>query len=232
MKKLAKTIISCILGCLALSASAQSAPFHFGVKAGFNLSSAFVDDASAQKFMPGYHVGPTAEYRVSESFLIQSGLLFSKKGSKIEDLNKSSYAGGIPDMTHTYNQLYLELPVYGSYRIILSDKLNFVLGAGPYFGYGVGGKTKEKLNSGVWGDGKTEIEWNTFSDGVYDEGRDWLRGESLNHFDFGLGLKADLEFNHLVLGFGASASLINISRYNDYTSYRNFNLSLSVGYRF
>lgn len=234
MKNLKTFLLLFLLICLNINISAQTSPFHFGVKAGLNLSTAHVGDASASKFKPGYHVGATVEYQLQKNFLIQSGLFFSAKGSKQEDLNSSDYVGGKPDFTHTYNQLYLEIPIYAAYKLYLSNKVNLVLGAGPYVAYGIGGKTKQKLNSGIWADGVTEIEWDTFGDGVFDENRDWLRGESLNKFDFGAGVKADLEYNRYILGVGFSASIIDIMKNDDYmdSKYRNLNISISLGYKF
>lgn len=225
-----------ILLFLVITISAQTSPFRFGVKAGLNASTAFVNEADKEKFKLGYHFGATVEYNLPKNFLIQSGLFFSAKGSKIDGLNAGTYDGGKPDFTHTYNQLYLELPLYGAYRINLSKSTNIVLGVGPYFAYGVGGKTKQKLNSGVWSGGITEIEWDTFSDGIFDDSRDWLRGESLNRFDFGFGINADVEYNKFVLGIGAKYGVINILKDHEYSSddlyYRNLNLSLSLGYKF
>ncbi|NDW19324.1 PorT family protein [Dysgonomonas sp. 216] len=226
-------LVYLLLFCLNINLLAQT-PIRFGVKAGLNMSTAFVEDASESKFRLGYKVGATAEYSFNRNFMIQSGLFFSVKGSKLEDLNVNDYVGGTPDFTHTFNQLYLELPLYGSYKLHVRDNLNVVLGAGPYIGYGIGGKTKQKLNNGTWSNGVTQIEWDTFGDGVFDENRDWLRGESLKRFDFGAGIKADLEYCKYILGVEVSSSVINIADKPDYKdfTYHNFNVCVSLGYKF
>lgn len=233
MKTMKITAFICLFLYICSNVSGQTSPFRFGAKTGLNLSSASVNDANASKFKAGYHVGVTVEYELPRDFLIQSGLFFSTKGSKQEDLNGSGYVGGKPDFTHTFNQLYLEIPIFGAYRMGISDKINLVLGVGPYLAYGIGGKTKQKLNSGVWADGKTEIEWDTFGDGVYDNNRDWLKGESLNRFDFGGGFKADLEYSKYTFGVGLTSSIINISKKEGYSDskYRNVNVSISLGYK-
>ncbi|NDV70366.1 porin family protein [Dysgonomonas sp. 25] len=226
-----RTILFCLLLCVGAIAFAQEhkSPIRFGVKTGLNLSTAFVSDAWESKFKPGYNVGITAEWQLKERFLIQSGLSFTAKGSKQENFNASDYVGGDPDFTHTFNQFYLELPLYAAYKVGVSNQMDLILGAGPYFAYGLGGKTKQKLNSGFWSDGTSKREWNTFGHS------DSSHGESLKRFDFGAGIKADLEYkNRYVLGIGFSSSIINIARKGGYRDlkYRNFNMAISLGYKF
>lgn len=221
--------------CMSLNMSAQTAPFRFGVKAGLNLSSAIVDAADTD-LKTGYHIGGTVEYLLPKNFLIQSGLLFSVKGSKINNLNENDYIGGRPDFTHTFNELYLELPLYGAYKMDFSNNFNIVFGLGPYFGYGIGGKTKQKLNSGVWSGGITEREWDTFGDGVFDESLGHLHGVILKRLDIGIGVSCDLEYRKFILGIGYECSLKNIAineavYYREF-EYKNSNIQISVGYKF
>jgi hypothetical protein len=220
--------------CASFSLPAQTSSFRFGIETGLNLSTALVNDATCMKLKAGYRIGGTVEYLLPKNFLIQSGLFFSAKGSKIENLNTGNYEGGEPDFTHTFNQFYLELPLYGAYRMNVSDKFNVTFGGGPYFGYGLGGKVKEKLNSSAWGDGSTQIEWDTFGDGVYDEELDYLRGETLKRFDIGIGVKVDFEYHKFILGIGTEYSLKNIAVNDSYgdPQYRNVNLRISLGYKY
>jgi len=83
--------------------SAQTLSPRFGIKAGFNLSNATVNDARGTDSKAGYHIGGTFEHPLSERFLIQSGLFFSAKGSKVHVLNGSHYIPSPPDDTHTFN---------------------------------------------------------------------------------------------------------------------------------
>ncbi len=229
-----KTTLICLLSILTINSFAQEKAFQFGIRGGMNCSSAWVNDVSGSKFKLGYHIGATVDYQLSKKFLLQSGLFFTAKGSKQEDLDASSYVGGRPDWTHTFNQLYLEIPIYAAWRMEVSKSLDLILGAGPYFAYGIGGESKQKLNSGVWANGETQHTWKTFGDGVFDKNLDWLHNEALDRFDFGLGLKADLAYKRYVLGLGASMSLIDVMNNQTFPElhYRNINLSLSLGYMF
>lgn len=235
MKTLKITLLVSIFLCMSSNLLSQASPFQFGIKAGVNISSAFVDDASSTKFKYGYHIGLTVDYQLPKNFLLQSGLFFSMKGAKIENLNTTGYIGGTPSFSHTFNASYIELPIRGAYRLQLSEKATIIIGVGPYLGYGIGGKTKEKLNNGMWSGGENEHKWNTFGNGIFDEGLDHLRGESLNRFDFGASTNIDFEYKKYVLGIGYNTSIINIAKtrtYYDDMKYRNSDIKISLGYKF
>ncbi|PXV62487.1 outer membrane protein with beta-barrel domain [Dysgonomonas alginatilytica] len=208
------------------NASAQDSPFRFGVEAGVNMSNATIDNKDADpNFKTGYQVGLTVDYTFMQNWLIQSGLSFTTKGSKIDDFSAGRTIGGNGrGETHTFNQLYIQLPIYAAYRIDVSDNLGVVIGAGPYAAYGVGGKTKRKLHNGVFGDGSTEVKFDTFGNG--DDAF-----EQLKKFDFGLGLNISAEFSKIVVGLGYEHGLLNIAAY-DNLKYHNRNVALTLGYKF
>ena len=215
--------------------SAQTSKFEFGIRGGLNLSTALVNDAVAIKFKPGYHIGGTVDYFFTQKFGLQSGLSFSVKGSKIVGFNSGGYVGGNPDdYTYAFNQSYLELPLYVTFRKNISDKFNINVGIGPYFAYGIGGKTGRTLHDGIFFDGSAEKEWDTFGNGGYDEARDWLSGETLKRFDFGVGIKVDLGYNRFVWGIGLASGIMDVMSKKDSQglNYRNENINVSIGYKF
>ena len=234
MWNLRKIVFLCVVFVALTSVSAQTPEFQFGVKGGLNLSKAFANDASAMRRQAGYHIGGSVDYLITSIFGLQSGLFLSKQGSVIDNLNSGKYDGGTPNFTHSFNQLYLQMPLYVALRMNISNELNMSVSFGPYFGYGVGGKTKKKLNSGQYSDGSAETEWVTFGDGVFDKDRPWLKGEYLNRFDFGVGTNAEIEYKKIIFGIGLESSIIDImNRENDKElQYRNVNIRISVGYRF
>lgn len=107
------------------------------------------------------------------------------------------------------------------------------MGAGPYIGYGIGGTTKQKLNSGSWSDGATEEKWKTFGDGVFDESRNWLHGTTLKRLDAGVGANIDFGYRKLMVGIGYEHGLRNIAvqKNNNGQQYKNKTLQVSVGYK-
>jgi len=81
---LRKIIIVCLLFFALNSISAQENKVQFGVKGGFNLSTALVNDAAAMKFKSGFYIGGTVNYLFCSKFELQSGLFFSQQGSIID----------------------------------------------------------------------------------------------------------------------------------------------------
>lgn len=222
-----------VLLFVTLNLSAQTPSPRFGIKAGFNLSNATVNDARGTDSKTGYQIGGTFEYPLSEKFLVQSGLLFSSKGSKVHVLNGSRYIPSPPDDTHTFNESYIMVPLYGAYKLNLTSDFNVTFGVGPYLGYGIGGKTRQKLNSGSWGNGITEVEWETFGNGVYDDSRDWLHGTTLKRLDIGAGASIDFECHKFVLSVGYERGLRNIAVQENAPglSYKNNTGQVSIGYK-
>ncbi|NDV97176.1 PorT family protein [Dysgonomonas sp. 521] len=226
MKRNSGMLLLILIFLNGLSISAQDSPFRLGVKAGVNISNAIIDNKDADpKLKVGYQVGVTVDYSLTRDWLIQSGLSFTTKGAKIDDFLAGKVDGGDGrGETYTFNQLYIQLPVYAAYRINVSDNLGIVIGAGPYMAYGVGGKSKRKLHDAIFSDGSTELKFDTFGNG--DDA-----SEQLNRFDFGLGLNVSAEFGKIVVGLGYEHGLLNIAAIDGF-KYRNQNAGLTLGYRF
>lgn len=215
---------------ICVSLSAQNSPFRFGINAGINASNAMIGTAetNGSSFRFGYQAGVTVDYAISRKFYALTGLSFIVKGSKIEDLDYTSYVGGVPNFTHKFEQQYLQLPLYGAYKLSLSNDLSLMFGVGPYFAYGIGGKTKKTLNDGaVFGDGTSVREDKTF-------GKDtdqYYNNENLKRFDFGVGVLANLEYRKVNFNLGYEQGISNIAESDQY-KYRNCSLTFSVGYKF
>ncbi len=208
-----------------LNVLAQTTPFTFGIKAGVNMSNATIDNKDADpKLKIGYQVGATVDYTLTQEWLIQSGLSFTAKGSKIDDFDAGRTIGGDGrGTTHTFNELYIQMPLYAAYKVNVSENFGIVIGAGPYMAYGIGGKTKKKLHKAVFGDGSTEREFDTFGNA-----KDAI--EQLKRFDLGLGLNVSAEFGKIVVGLGYEHGLLNVAAY-DGMKYRNRNATLTLGYK-
>jgi len=223
-----KLVFGTLLLFICTNMSAQNSPFRFGVNAGINASNAMISAAetNGSSFRVGYQIGATVDYAISEKFSILSGLSFITKGSKIEDLDYTDYLGGTPDFTHKFEQQYIQLPLYGAYKVNLSDDLAVTFGVGPYFAYGIGGKTKEILNKSTWGDGTSEREYKTF-----EKNDNYLYYKELKRFDFGLGALVSLEYQKINFNIGYEHGVTDITETN-YYKYRNYTLTFSVGYKY
>jgi hypothetical protein len=88
----------------------------------------------------GLTIGIIADLNLSNHFILQQGLNFTQKGSKI-NLNSGT------DRVNSKETLnYIELPVNLLYSIGVG-KGKFFGGAGPAFSYGIGGKSESTITT-------------------------------------------------------------------------------------
>lgn len=99
-----------------------------------------------------------------------SGLEFTNKGYKYD------YDG----FKETVHANYLQLPIHVGYKMNIAEGTKFVLHAGPYLAYGVGGS------------------------------KDYFGDGGAKRFDAGLGLGVGLELNQFVVGVGDDFGLVNV----------------------
>lgn len=122
-------ILAALLTCISFASFAQTS---FGIRGGVNFQNLNGKDDDGDKFENklklGVNVGVTADIPVvSPDYFLQSGLLFSTKGAKIEGTDVKVKLS------------YLEVPFTFLYKPTLGTG-KLLLGVGPYIGYAVGGK--------------------------------------------------------------------------------------------
>lgn len=203
-----------------------SAPFvtaqktSFGILGGVNFQNLngkdYFGDNLENQIKTGFHAGLNIQIPVVPDFYLQPGLLFSTKGCR--DTESSE------DMK--INISYLELPVNLVYKLLVG-KGHFMLGFGPYLGYGVSGKL-------TFGDESEDIEFKNKIEA--------LNGVAmyLRPFDAGANIFAGYELPvGLFFQLNAQLGLLNINpdyegegTSEDKSSLKNTGFSLSAGYRF
>lgn len=139
--------------CAELSAQRQNrAPLvRLGFRAGFNMSDltsakgldiynglAYFDDklnyigfTDTKPFKYGFNAGLAAQAQLSDSWFLQSNLLFSTKGYKLNTQN----------VEISTNADYLQIPVELMYKYGLSDDWRLIGSIGAFFGVGIYGFT-------------------------------------------------------------------------------------------
>lgn len=190
-----------LLAALIISVSesqAQDKPVTLGIKAGANLST-FRGDLKNTKSAFKYQAGITADIMLWKNIYILTGLDLHIKGAKYEPESEP---------TVKYNPMYLQLPVHWGYKFTLAPGTRFVINAGPYVAYGIGGKAKNRGDSEkVFGDNK------------------------LKRLDYGVGGGIGLEFGKLCINGGYDFGINNISDIKD-TKLRNRNIYMTLGLKF
>ena len=112
---------------------------HWEVKAGLNYSGIMVEDGDGNKVstsaVPGIYLGLGTVIRLSNQFAIQPTLTYARRGFKQK--GKAGFLGWGEDFEARVS--YIELPVDFMYtpQVGLGHLL---IAAGPYIGYGAGGK--------------------------------------------------------------------------------------------
>lgn len=146
------------------------------------------------------------DYGFSENWSLQSGLIISSKGYKYD-------AEDAHDYSYKARPIYLDIPILAAYKFNISDNTKFVINAGPYLAFGLGGKYKYDEGGDV----------KIFKD--YDKKKGWKR------FDLGIQYGIGLELN--------DRYLINLTGQNGFISPadggenpKNMTFSIGVGYRF
>lgn len=231
------TSLVAILLSFTMLVQAQELPIAFGVKTGMNLSNMNVSGYSTDSKV-GFNVGLTMDIALPVNGLsIMSGVEFTTKGFK--DMSQTQ-RGITVKVLATSDAMYLQLPIHLALKTNISPKTKLFVKGGPYFAYGIGGKTKiEGLT--MKGGGQTiTIGYDAMMDMMRDldidlsqaeqEGDTFDKNGGLKRFDAGIGCGVGMEFSQISVTIGYDLGLTNISR--DTEKYKNQNAYLSLGYKF
>ncbi|WP_221389731.1 porin family protein [Dyadobacter sp. NIV53] len=217
MKKIAVSVLILLVLTLATKSFAQT----FSLRSGLNLSTMqFKDDQNESdilKLKPGFHVDALVEFPIAKNFSFETGLLFSMKGTRIDEKLE---AGNVTYHLKTRTTLmYLDIPLNA--KTIFSVGQIKVYGTlGPYVGIGLAGKNK--IEETINGEKTTE-----------NVDAKWGKDGDLKRLDFGLAVGAGVEINALLIGVNYGYGLANISSYTDGgLKMKNRVLGISIGYKF
>lgn len=221
-----KSVLLLVIACLMGGGHAMAQEkIRFGVKAGvnaasYNISGAELDTDFKQRQALSFHVGGLVDVPLASAFSLQGGLTLSGKGNLQTWSGEDDDDGNFYEGSFRENLLYLELPVNAVYKTG-----NLFFGAGPYMGYAVSGKWKEKFETD-FGDGDVDKE--------EDSGNVVFNGENAyrSRTDFGINFLAGYQVNsHMNIALGYGLGLRDIQPGPEW-KVRNRVISLSVGYMF
>ena len=226
-----KTKLFSLIMILALSGSlafAQSSgKMSFGILGGVNFQNLNGKDASGDKLtndmIVGYHAGVNVQIPIAPQFYFQPGLLYSTKGAK------STYSVLGTSFTSTTKLSYIELPLNLVYKALLG-KGYFMLGFGPYVGYGFSGKV---LTEG----GSVSLDQKIKFKNVVETSDD-MTVPYYKALDFGGNIFAGYELaSGIFAQFNTQLGMVKINpEYkiapDSKSSVKNTGFGLSLGYRF
>ena len=194
-----------------LTASYAYAQVSIGARAGLNLTNIYQKDEQGKMkgldWIPGFQIGVVADYPLLEDISIQPSILFATQGAKSET-KVSGYKAKV-----TFNLHYIQVPINLQYK---RDFL--LLQAGPYIGYGIGGKLKAEISQGTTSISNSEkIKFGNGDDADF------------KALDFGFGLGAGLQFGNLQAVLGYNLGLVKL---DPDVNAKNIGLTLTVTYLF
>lgn len=205
---------------------------HTILRAGLNIANVTITndgDIDKANSLTSYQVGILADMKVIPMVSVQTGLLFTGKGSKTQ-------SGNTTDNNYyraSSNPMYLELPL----TLILKSPtglLKFFGGAGPYVAMGISGRnTVDGKFLGTAFHSDKDIKWSNDDPSTlnYEEGSGY---GILKRFDYGLNGTAGIETRFIVLSINYGLGLAKLqSGTNSQADDKNKNrvLSFTAGLR-
>jgi len=210
---------------ISLTSKAQSkagdATTTFGIRAGVNFTNVTGkdqagNDLSNDKLKTGFNIGVNAEIPIAPDFYVQPGLLFSTKGTKVKQTGDD----------FKINISYIEVPINLLYKPEFSGG-KLLLGVGPYFGFGIGGKAKAGSQSEDV-KFKSEVKMADYNSAYYVKGFD-AGGNLLVGYELSSKISAQLNAQ---LGMVKINSKITDFPGGDKGKAKNTGFGISLGYRF
>lgn len=115
-----------------------------GIKGGINFAG-FNDSNDKngffEKSVTGLHAGPVVDYALTERLFLNSGLLYSLKGTMINSISNNGIQEYVPLKISN-----LDIPLNLSYRFPFNEKSFLFIQGGPYVGYVLSGRLKIEGN--------------------------------------------------------------------------------------
>ncbi|WP_195655836.1 porin family protein [Bacteroides sp. 1001136B_160425_E2] len=184
----------------------------WGVMAGMNVSKYTITGFDSRI---GFHAGVKAELGLSQEAsgaYMDFAALLTLKGAKIDAGSLASFK---------MNPYYLEVPVHVGYKYAVNDDFALFGSVGPYIAVGLFGKAKAKVDGNIADLG--EFGGNSASENIFGD-------DGLKRFDFGLGLKAGVEFSKKYqVAISYDFGLVEVAKD---LGMKNRNLMISLGYMF
>ena len=225
-KLISITMILMLSASLAFAQGTDKAKLSFAVLGGVNFQNLNGKNVTGDKLendmILGYHAGINIQIPIAPQFYFQPGLLYSVKGAKNE------YTTLGTTYTQTTKLSCIEMPLNLVYKASLGNGY-FMLGFGPYVGYGFGGK--------VLTEGETSLDQKIEFQNVV-ETTDDLTVPYFKAIDVGGNIFAGYEMsNGIFAQFNTQLGMVKINpEYkilpDDKSVIKNTGFGLSLGYRF
>lgn len=223
MKTLTLTAAVLLAGFASQAQKAQ-------IRGGINLANVSVTDngrVDQANQLTSFQAGILTDIPLgSKFFVLQPGLLYTGKGSKVQK-GSSGQAGYYKQ---TFNPRYLELPVTLLVKAPLGAESRFYAGAGPYVAAGIGGSVKTEGTLPITGNYiyTKDIKFSSDDPTTFNQEEGTGLGV-VRRFDYGLNGTVGIEGKSMVLGVNYGLGLAKLqSGSNSGADNNNKNRVLSI----
>jgi hypothetical protein len=179
------------------------------LRVGLNMANVSVTDAGRvdkANMLTTFHAGIVGDIPLGSFISFQPGVMFTGKGSKVE----KGDPGSMNYIKETFNPFYIEIPANLVLKAPLGSTTHFFIGAGPYLGVGIAGKTKlDGKLAGFSINGEKNIEYSNDDPTTTNEEEGAGFGR-LKRFDYGLNGTAGIEGKTIVLSAGYGYGLAKL----------------------
>jgi hypothetical protein len=234
MNNFFKSLSVLVILAFCLQSNAQ---VSFGIHAGgsifnFDAKNASGDEIEEFKFAPRYSVGLRTEFSFVNDLSIQAGLVYATKGTRY-------FSDEHLEIERKVTLSYLEIPINFVYKTATGGGAFFV-GAGPYLGYGLSGKSTLKIDNIEQTPLEVRFE-NTWPVGVYDAiyfkpldfGINTITGyQHESGLFFSINAQVGLANIHLPMLIPSETKGYLLKSTTDKTSRKNLGFTFSVGFSF
>ena len=217
MKNITKVLLVVLVSLLSAKSNAQI----FRITGGLNLSNMLVKNdmdtySDDFKMNPGFHIGATVEFPLTNRLSLGTGLLMDTKGFQTKEEGQDWVE------KEKLNLYYLDIPILLKVSHDFESGVEIFGAVGPYIGVGLSGKIKLEYEfQGQKGSDEEDVEWGN------DENEDFFR-----RFDSGLTFGGGVEIKSFLIGISYDLGLFNTSPYsNNGFKMNNRVLRFSIGYR-
>ena len=217
-----------------LLTTAVQAQSNVRLQAGINLANISVTDKGRVddgNMLTSFNAGIIGDVHLGSILYFQPGVLFTGKGSKVQRGTEGSNGY----FRQTFNPHYIEIPANLLLKTPLGAGSSFFVGAGPYLGIGVGGKTKTEGQTilGVQYNSERKIKYSN-DDPTTLNAEEGTGFGIVKRFDYGLNGTAGIEGKSIVLGVNYGLGLAKLqSGSNNAEDNNNKNrvVSISLGFK-
>lgn len=212
----------CVLVACASIAGAQlridisdaERPFNVGVRMGLNtsnLSSNQLDlvpdlHSTSVDWKAGFTGGVVIDIIMRNFFALQPGFFFETRSCSFSHVQQIGDPARLQLMEGTQSSSYFKIPILASFRVLVTDDLEWQMDFGPYFSFGLGGNEKYTYVSPGNDYHGREFKRDYFGDKGFVRSYDW-------GFKMGMGLSV---MKHYYVGIHYEAGCRNVLLPNAY----------------